>query len=546
MKTFAIVTLAVSAALLALSAPLLADDAPDIEMLYQEALHLEKSQGDFDGAIAAYRKVIRQHEKSVPLAAKSRLHIAALLERQGKKDEAVAAYRELLRTFASSGEAQTADARLRALGAPVDRKPAAGESLAAKEEAVLDMKIAMAKVVLERRRTAFKGGAAAAEDVLQAELALAEAELEKQRFLQRKAAEIVTVVEAQVRNGGFGSSEFPGMEPSSRREVTLYRSDLPNFGGPQVLDIDTGRTQYVPSGTELAQFFQENPEFDIGFGRRPDIRLVLATDETQTWIPSVLGLKLNKNVKIAHVSHHATFWTLPDVIQYAEPTNLVAIEPDTRGIMLMRGGTSMEDLHIRRDSAGCIDIDLNKFVLRTDKGAEFLCSLIEIDNDFVRLHWKKVSRWQAPGPLRKVTLHDADIEGSELPQVLELESGETHSFLPSDTEGTFASMIRSNPYYDLVYDRNLIVMRKGARAALLPPGGNAADVQITPAMPPVPENHQLDRPGVYVLAAPEIGRVLVIENDEGPVLIETEDGAYLLSDIQRTKESVTFSYRKVC
>ena len=81
------------------------------EVLLGAALHQEEVEGNLEGAIKTYQKILAEHPKNRPLAAKALLQMGQCYEKLGK-DEARKAYERLVRDYADQSE-QTKAARVR-------------------------------------------------------------------------------------------------------------------------------------------------------------------------------------------------------------------------------------------------------------------------------------------------------------------------------------------------------------------------------------------------------------------------------------------------
>jgi Tol biopolymer transport system component len=112
------VTLALAVALL--PANPLTQQSRSAEVLLGAALHQEEVEGNLEGAIKTYQKILAEHPKNRPLAAKALLQIGRCYERLGK-NEARKAYERLVRDYADQSEqAKLARARLTALSKTAD------------------------------------------------------------------------------------------------------------------------------------------------------------------------------------------------------------------------------------------------------------------------------------------------------------------------------------------------------------------------------------------------------------------------------------------
>ncbi|HZD04322.1 MAG TPA: tetratricopeptide repeat protein, partial [Longimicrobiales bacterium] len=97
------------------AAPALAQTAPD---LFQQALVKEQAEGDLQGAIALYQRIVREFASDRPLAASALLQLGRCHERLGSQEagKAEAAYRQVLEEYADQSDAvEQARARLTAL-----------------------------------------------------------------------------------------------------------------------------------------------------------------------------------------------------------------------------------------------------------------------------------------------------------------------------------------------------------------------------------------------------------------------------------------------
>jgi Tol biopolymer transport system component len=115
---------------IALASALLASGQSEAaaEKQLQAAIHKERVDGDFRGAIAAYRKVISGAGKNRAVAAQAQLRLGQCYERLGAAD-AAKVYRELLRLYADqTAVVAEAQARLTALTLS-DRKPGLSQRL---------------------------------------------------------------------------------------------------------------------------------------------------------------------------------------------------------------------------------------------------------------------------------------------------------------------------------------------------------------------------------------------------------------------------------
>jgi Tol biopolymer transport system component len=94
--------------------------------LFQKALVMERTEGNLEGAIQLYQRIVREFSNDRPLAAKALLLMGQCYEKLGK-DEARKAYERLVRDYADQNEvAAQARTRLAALRKPsgVSKEPA--------------------------------------------------------------------------------------------------------------------------------------------------------------------------------------------------------------------------------------------------------------------------------------------------------------------------------------------------------------------------------------------------------------------------------------
>jgi Tol biopolymer transport system component len=86
--------------------------------LFQKALVKERTEGNLEGAIQLYQRIVREFSNDRPVAAKALLQIGQCYEKLGK-DEARKAYERLLRDYADQAEqVKVARSRLAALAGP--------------------------------------------------------------------------------------------------------------------------------------------------------------------------------------------------------------------------------------------------------------------------------------------------------------------------------------------------------------------------------------------------------------------------------------------
>ena len=135
-----------------------------------------------------------------------------------------------------------------------------------------------------------------------------------------------TMPELQERQAEAAAEE---MKARGYTVVTLYRRGLPNFTGPQAVNLYKSETAYIPEGTSTAEFLEKNPEFDM----------VCEFNEHTSparFRPGIY-LRLNKGRRAALLSEYTTPETLPDTVQYAEPAEL-AEGPADRPVLLDEAG----------------------------------------------------------------------------------------------------------------------------------------------------------------------------------------------------------------
>ena len=114
------------------AAVLVAQSPPSSERLFQEAIHLMETKGDYPGALRLFEQVAKGNDRN--LAARALLHLGSCYEKLGKR-EARNAYARLIRDFADQPAlVAAARARLAALtlqaGSPPSRGMAAHRILA--------------------------------------------------------------------------------------------------------------------------------------------------------------------------------------------------------------------------------------------------------------------------------------------------------------------------------------------------------------------------------------------------------------------------------
>jgi len=113
-----------AAALLVLAWASLAYAQQTAEEIYQAALYQEEVQGDLEGAIGVYERILREFPGNRPTAAKALMHIGLCHEKLGSR-EAQQAYERLVRDYADQTEmARLARTRLAVLREPLEQAEA--------------------------------------------------------------------------------------------------------------------------------------------------------------------------------------------------------------------------------------------------------------------------------------------------------------------------------------------------------------------------------------------------------------------------------------
>ena len=136
MKTVKLAAAFILLGALAAAAALAAENAGNLDTIYQQALHKEEGEGDFKAAVDLYGKVVDAANAADEAGRKAKLRLGQLYERLGEKDTAVSAYKDLFDNSPGTPEAAVAGERLAALGTT----QAAGQSSANKAlEARLQM-----------------------------------------------------------------------------------------------------------------------------------------------------------------------------------------------------------------------------------------------------------------------------------------------------------------------------------------------------------------------------------------------------------------------
>jgi Tol biopolymer transport system component len=83
--------------------------------LYQKALVKERAEGNIEGAIQLYQRIVREHGENRALAAKAQLRLGLLYERLGRKAEAQRAFQAVVSQYADQAEvARQAQAKMTA------------------------------------------------------------------------------------------------------------------------------------------------------------------------------------------------------------------------------------------------------------------------------------------------------------------------------------------------------------------------------------------------------------------------------------------------
>ena len=128
--------------------------------------------------------------------------------------------------------------------------------------------------------------------------------------------------------------------------------------------------------------------------------------------------------------------------------------------------------------------------------------------------------------------------------MLNLETGEA---IPVDRKASSAAFFANHPGFNLFYDRQLILVGDGVKAVLLPEGTTASNVPadivfVYKAASGGPSS--IKEPGVYAANQEDLS-FLVIEPGVRPVYVETPKGAWLLTDISREKDSVSFNVTRL-
>ncbi|MHC4714847.1 MAG: tetratricopeptide repeat protein [Planctomycetota bacterium] len=284
------------------------------------------------------------------------------------------------------------------------------------------------------------------------------------------------------------------------KEAVLYSLSLRNFSGPQFLDLDTGKT--APAGG-LGSMREADPAFDLAF-------------EGQA-VPKAYGI--GRTVRAVYVPADTTVASVPADLQYRKRTDC------------------------------WIEYKPLPLVVQTDKG-EYLVRAILQGNEFVRVYYEKVSDRGSGiealklGPAREITLADADLEGTGKPQIVDLETGETESDIaaryPEPEE-----FLRANPQYDLIYDRQLVLLSPGSRAALLAYAATPAYIgEVNFEDKGEPEKMSELSPGVYAFHQQGLSN-LIIEPGGRPLLIETTEGTYFVEILNRSEDEIKLRYWKV-
>ena len=129
-KSNSLFMILMAVALVLMLADLAAQRSQSAEVLLGAALHQEEVEGDYEAAIATYKKLLAEYPDNRPLAARAQFRIGMCYEKLGRK-EAQKAYEEVLNKYADQPEfASLARERLEALKAEdsaviktVPRKP---------------------------------------------------------------------------------------------------------------------------------------------------------------------------------------------------------------------------------------------------------------------------------------------------------------------------------------------------------------------------------------------------------------------------------------
>lgn len=359
--------------------------------------------------------------------------------------------------------------------------------------------------------------------------------------------------------------------------VTLYRSGLRNFTGPQGLDLDTGETYQMTTkwgGDSEKRLFEEHPQCSLLLA---SVIVYIRNEPVNS-----LVFFVNNSVKVAMLSKYASIDTLPDEIQYDAPNH---------------GGGAIGTDSPWFTTAGfpAVSLETEKFVFATAKGEYFVKVTHSSDGDralvaYMRIP-KELANWRDPMARRALheksvrldaerrtadrqaaiekrrlerpratdaaakspvqpTLHGVKLfTDSARPRALDLETERTVK-IPEGMDAV--SFFNANPDFDIVAVNGALLLNKGLEVGMirnnpdgLPEGTPAQGIEYVKLVPgePVDDIRQLpvELPEAFRDAAGYGG----VSWNAGGFVIRTTDTVYFVGPrVKPSEGTVLIAYEE--